>query len=151
MAIADRSHVERNVASRERLQSVLERLPAGALDRPVDGEWTPGALLAHVAFWDRLVAGRWRLAQRRGMASPADLDDDVADLVNDAALSAWRLVDGDRLTALVLSAADEVDELIAGLSDASVDAAAAAGRPRLVDRSFHRTEHLDTIERALDS
>jgi uncharacterized damage-inducible protein DinB len=148
---ADREHAERNAASRERLRTTLERLSADALDREVDDDWTVGALLAHVAFWDRLVAGRWRLAQRRGAAAPPDLHDDVADLVNDAALSAWRSIDAAHLERLVLSAADDVDRLIEDLPAASIEAAKAAGRPRLVDRSAHRTEHLDAIDTALGS
>jgi DinB family protein len=148
---ADRQHLERNAASRERLRTTLERLSADALGRDVDADWTAGALLAHVAFWDRLVAGRWRLAQRRGDAAPPDLHDDVADLVNDAALSAWRSIEPAHLALVVFSAADEVDRLIEDLSETSVDAAIAAGRARLVDRSVHRSEHLDAIDAALGS
>jgi DinB family protein len=148
---ADREYVERNAASRERLRATLGRLSAEALDRQVDGEWTAGALLAHIAFWDRLVVGRWQLAARHHAPAPPDLHDDVADLVNDAAVPAWRSIDDDRLTALVLGAADEIDTFIEGLSDASIDAAIAAGRLRLIDRSFHRAEHLDAIDAALGS
>ena len=148
---AERQHNERNAASRERLRTTLDRLSAESLDRQVDGEWTAGALLAHLAFWDRLVVGRWRLAARHHAPAPPDLHDEIADLVNDAALSAWRSIDAVRLRVLVLSAADEIDQFIEDLSDASVDAAIAADRPRLVDRSFHRAEHLDTIDAALGS
>ena len=147
----DRAHNDRNAASRERLRTTLDRLSDEALDRVVDGEWTAGALLAHLAFWDRVVVGRWRLAARHHAPAPPDLHDDVADLVNDAAVSAWRSIDPARLGAVVLSAADEIDRFIEDLSDASVDAAIAAGRPRLLDRSVHRAEHLDAIDAALGS
>lgn len=126
-ADAQREYVERNLASRRRLEATLDRLSADDLDHEIDGEWTAGALLAHLAFWDRLVVGRWRLA------------------------GAWRSIDPARLRELVLSAADEIDEFVEDLSEASIDAAVAAGRPRLVDRSFHRNEHLDAIDAALGS
>ena len=150
-ADAQREYVERNLASRRRLEATLDRLSADDLDHEIDGEWTAGALLAHLAFWDRLVVGRWRLAARHHAPAPPDLHDDVADIVNDAAVSAWRSIDPARLRELVLSAADEIDEFVEDLSEASIDAAVAAGRPRLVDRSFHRNEHLDAIDAALGS
>jgi hypothetical protein len=148
---SDRQHADRNAASRRRLEATLDRLSADDLDHEVGDHWTAGALLAHLAFWDRLVVGRWRLAARHHAPAPPDLHDDLADLVNDAALSAWRSIEPGRLRELVLSAAAEIDQFIEDLSDASIDAAIAAGRPRLVDRSFHRNEHLDAIDAALGS
>jgi hypothetical protein len=50
---------------------------------------------------------------------------------------------------LVLDAAADVDVLVAALPDASVDAVVSAGRPRLVDRSLHRRDHVDQIRRLL--
>jgi hypothetical protein len=50
---------------------------------------------------------------------------------------------------LALEAAAELDALAAALPDASVDAAPAAGRVRLLDRSVHRLEHAAQIRRSL--
>jgi hypothetical protein len=48
------------------------------------------------------------------------------------------------------AAAAAVDELIASLPEA-VAAAVTQARPRLIDRSLHRDEHLDEIEATLAS
>src|SRR5215831_19474293 len=136
--MVDRTFVDRNRASRERLARDLDSLAPEDHGREIDGGWTVGALLAHLAFWDRMVAGRWALASRTGSSTPFDLADETTDLVNDANLAAWRALPADRVSALVLEAADAVDAAVAALPDASIDAVLAEGRPRLVDRSRHR-------------
>lgn len=145
----DRSYVARNDASRQRLAARLDDLTANELLTPLADGWTVGGLLAHLAFWDRLVIERWALAARQGKPTPIDISDEMTDLVNDAAMPAWLAVNGARLPSLALEAAAEVDETVAALSDESVAALAEEGRPRLVDRSRHRTLHLDAIEAAL--
>jgi hypothetical protein len=145
----DRSYVARNDASRQRLAARLDDLTANELLTPLADGWTVGGLLAHLAFWDRLVVERWALASRQGKATPIDISEEMTDLVNDAAMPAWLAVNSARLPSLALEAAAEVDETVAALSDESVAALAEEGRPRLVDRSRHRTLHLDAIEAAL--
>ena len=145
----DRSYVARNDASRQRLAARLDDLTASELLTPLQDGWTVGGLLAHLAFWDRLVVVRWALAAREGRTTPIDISEEMTDLVNDAAMPAWLAVNGARLPSLALEAAAEVDEAVAALSDESVAALAEEGRPRLVDRSRHRTLHLDAIEAAL--
>ncbi|MDQ3492457.1 MAG: hypothetical protein M3452_04255, partial [Chloroflexota bacterium] len=50
---------------------------------------------------------------------------------------------------LALETALAVEQLIAGLSTERVETALRQGRERMVDRSIHRTEHLDEIEALL--
>ena len=145
----DRSYVARNDASRQRLAARLDDLTANELLTPLGDGWTVGGLLAHLAFWDRLVLERWGLAAREGRTTPIDVEDELVDLVNNAGMPAWLAVNGARLPSLALEAAAEVDDAVAALSDESVAALADEGRPRLVDRSRHRTLHLDAIEAAL--
>jgi hypothetical protein len=116
------------------------------LGRVVDDDWTVGALLAHVCFWDRFVLQRWRQADRSGGPTPALLDDQTTDLVNDASLSTWRAITPAAVRGMVAGAMEEVDGHVAGLPDAAIEAIAREGRPRLLDRSIHRLEHLATIE-----
>ena len=71
------------------------------------------------------------------------------DPINDAAVPAWRIVDPRRIGALVVTAAEDVDALIAAVPAESVDAVLAEGRPRLLDRSRHRELHVATIEARL--
>jgi hypothetical protein len=145
----DRSHDARNEASHRRLADLASRLGADELALEVDNTWTVGALLGHLAFWDGLVAARWRHAEASGNATPIGLDDELPDLINSSAIPAWRLIDPRRLGALVVSAATDVDALIASLPAASVEGALAEGRPRLLDRSLHREEHIATVEARL--
>jgi hypothetical protein len=142
----DRAHDERNAESRRHLADLATRLGADELGLEIDDTWTAGALLGHIAFWDRLVEARWRYAGESGTATPIGLDDELTDLINAAAIPAWRIVDPRRVAALVVSAAEDVDALIAGLPGPSVETIAREGRPRLLDRSLHRAEHLAAIE-----
>jgi hypothetical protein len=149
MTEPDRGHNERNDAARRRLTDLVTRVGADDLALEIDDTWTVGALFAHLAFWDRLVEARWQYAQSSGTATPIGLDDELTDLINNAAIPAWRLIDPRRLGALVVTAAEDVDVLIAALPAKSVDGVLAEGRPRLVDRSRHRELHLAAIEARL--
>jgi hypothetical protein len=77
------------------------------------------------------------------------LPDEVANLVNDAALPGWRALERARAVALAIDAAEAVDAQLAALPDGAVDGAFAAGMPRVLDRSLHRSDHLDAIDRAI--
>jgi hypothetical protein len=147
----ERSFVERNATSRERLRLIVERLTPADFEREMEGGWSVAALLAHVAFWDRFVAVRWRAALDTGALTPVSFVDEAVDLVNEAAMPSWRALEPDRSTELAMDASAEVDEVVAGLPDDSVDAIARQGRPRLLDRSLHRSEHIDAIETATRS
>jgi hypothetical protein len=145
----DRTHDERNAESQRNLADLATRLGADELGLEIDDTWTVGALLGHIAFWDRLVEVRWRHAQETGTTTPIGLDEELTDLINAAAIPAWRIVDPRRLGAVVVTAAEDVDALIAGLPAESVDGVLGEGRPRLLDRSLHRGEHLTAIDAAL--
>jgi hypothetical protein len=153
----DRSYDERNSASRERLMAVVSRLKPADLTRRTDpseeGSWTIGQVLGHLAFWDRFLASRWRAAlSAGGSKQPGYLPDDLADMLNSAlepSLAALAASSGPSLLTEVAAASREVDELISRLpAEAQIDAVLAE-RPRLLDRSFHRHSHLDSIEVAL--
>jgi len=145
----DRSYVARNDASRQRLSARLDDLTVNELLTPVEAGWTVGGLLAHLAFWDRLVLERWALAERDGTTTPIDISEGLTDALNDAAMPAWLAVNGARLPSLALEAAAAVDQAVAALPDDSVTTIAGEDRPGLLDRSRHRTLHLDAIEAAL--
>jgi hypothetical protein len=147
----DRAHDDRNAEARRHLAELAMSLGADDLGLEVDDAWTVGALLGHLAFWDRLVEARWRHAAESGTATPIGLDDELPDLINAAAIPAWRILDTRRAAALVVSAAEDVDALIAGLPAESVEGVLGEGRARLVDRSLHRAEHLEMIDRAIRS
>src|SRR5262245_53954236 len=51
----DRSVVELNRASRERIRAMGERLSDAELQHPVGQHWTVAIVMAHIAFWERRV------------------------------------------------------------------------------------------------
>jgi hypothetical protein len=141
----DRSFVQRNAETRERLRTLLTGIEPTR--KMVEDGWTISALLAHLAFWDRMVEARWDQYDREGTI--AQLPDGLVDLINAANLPLWLATPPRRSVELVLITADEVDQRIEALPDAAVEYALASGRLVLVDRSPHRQEHLAQIERLL--
>jgi hypothetical protein len=148
--VSDRAFEAANVEATAELADLVATLSNDDFRRAGDDGWSVGVLLAHLAFWDRMVIVRWDRATAAGAACPDDLPDVAADLVNDALVPTWRSLTSAEAATLVLDAAADVDILVAALPDASVDAAVAAGRARLVDRSLHRHDHLAQIRRILD-
>jgi hypothetical protein len=137
-----------NDEQRQRLIETVGRLTAPDYDREVMPGWTVGALLAHVAFWDRLVIERWTRAIADDETIPVSLSDVLTDLINGASLAQWLAMPGPLAGREALAAAEAVDAYVEGLEEARVAAAEAAGLGRLVDRSRHRIEHLDMIDAA---
>jgi DinB family protein len=140
-------HRARNDASRARLETIAAGVAAGT-HRVNVGEWTPSTLLAHLAFWDRLTLQRWNASIRDGRSTPADLPDGLQDLINDASAPAWSALSPTNAASEAVAAAREVDAFLATLDDALAAQLEVEGRPRLVDRSRHRADHLDAIEAA---
>jgi hypothetical protein len=141
----DRSYIERNSSSLRRLRAVIGGLHDDDFNRDAGGGWTIGAVLAHVAFWDRYVTTRLSRWEKQGFEStPLDPDS-----INDAALPGWRAIPGRLAASEALAAAQECDDRTAGVAEVLAAAILAAGRLRVLDRSIHRGEHIDQIERAL--
>lgn len=136
----------RNRASRDRLASVVARLGGRTVE--LSGGWTAAALLAHLAFWDAFGAARLeKFARDR---QPMEFGSDVlTEFMNGAGLPQWRATPLAAAADLATGAAAAIDRLIADLPTATFDEIRAMNRPRLLDRSLHRKEHLDEIERAL--
>ena len=139
-------HRTRNDASRQRLASIAGRVAAGDASLRTAGEWPPGAVLAHLAFWDRLVLARWERAAARREAIPAALPDDLGELLNDAGAPAWRALPAAEAARLAVEAAEACDARVATATEAQLAALEAAGMARLAERSHHRGRHLDAME-----
>ncbi len=130
-------------ASRERLRRFVEETSDEDLARPIEGEWTAAALLAHTAFWDRRAAWLVRRCQQGDCGpSPVNLD-----AVNESALPQWRLIPPRAAAQEALDAAADIDGLLPGLS-ADQLSALRESKTRY-DRSNHRNDHLDQIEQVL--
>ncbi len=145
----DASVADRNRASTERLRALTEGLARDQLRREIDQPWTGAALLAHIAFWDRFVRERWKMAAEEGRATPPTTDERLMDGINDAALPQWLIVEPEAAIRECFAAATEIDSFVASLDEATLAELDRQGRPRLADRSIHRLDHLATLEPAL--
>ncbi|MGD0248002.1 MAG: maleylpyruvate isomerase N-terminal domain-containing protein [Candidatus Limnocylindrales bacterium] len=152
----DRSFEDRNAASRRRLASLVERLREADMTLPTeDGGWTVAQVLGHLAFWDRSMETRWRLAAA-GVGDgrefePASIPNDLTDAINlplADLLRTWTERLGTDLGAQALAAAESLDALLVELAGRLPDGLAAR-RPHLVNRWSHREPHLEQLERAL--
>jgi hypothetical protein len=139
-------YVRANDESRARLRALIERLDRTGLARSVSPGWSVSALLAHLAFWDRFNAHRWR-SRLAGTQLPAL--DVLDDLINDSALPAWNALPPESAARDALASAEEGDAFVAALTPEITSRWLAEGRPRSLYRSEHRREHLDDIDRAL--
>jgi hypothetical protein len=142
---------ERNHASLERLRAIGSALSDAELDRTIDAPWTAAALFAHIAFWDRSVLERWRLAVEKGDRTPIPEDNAVMDRINDASLRQWLAIPARIAVEEFLAAAAELEELISRLDATIVSELVVEGRERLVDRSRHRGDHLRTFDESFPS
>ncbi len=147
--MVDQSYMTRNEASRERLQLLVARLTEADLSRTVREGWTVAALLAHVAFWDRLRMLSWERTEPEQSYIVSDVEED---LVNDASLPQWRALPPNEAVRDALAAAEQIDAKIKNLSPevvARYREKTGGQVPWMLDRSIHRHRHLDEIEQAL--
>jgi uncharacterized damage-inducible protein DinB len=152
----DRSFAEKNAVSRRRLASVVERLRESDMTLPTEeGGWTIAQVLGHLAFWDRSMETRWRLAREAAAEGagldPAVIPGELTDAINlplAELLDAWAGRLGMDIGAQALAAAESLDALLIELAG-RLPAAVAADRPNLLNRSTHRDAHVQQIERAL--
>lgn len=135
-----------NDASRERLRELIDRVGTAGLSRELPGGWTVSAVLAHLAWWDRVATKRWQDLIDSG-TRPTRIDD----AINDELLPEWRSIPASDAAGEVLAAADAVDGIVAAAPPELVEEMRRTGWERSVDRSLHRNEHLDEIERGLGS
>ena len=141
----DQRYLELNREQRERLRRLVGQLNESDLARTTEAGWSVATLLAHVAFWDRLGVARWDAFERTGQF-PGPID---ADLLNAACEAEWQALAPHQAARLAVEAAEAIDARIERLRPTAVEAARTAGRAVLLERSDHRREHLDQIERLL--
>ena len=70
----DRSFVERNRASTDRIRQLVARLSDEEMKRPVGEHWTVSIALAHLAFWDRRVLYVLDMTERDGKLFVPEID-----------------------------------------------------------------------------
>ena len=140
----DRSFVERNRASTERIRAMAARLSDAELQRPVGEHWTVAIVLAHLAFWDRRVMYVLDMTERDGKLFIPEIDI----FVNDLSLPLWAAIPPREAARIAIETSEELDRRLEGYPPALLGEIHAYNK-RWVVRALHRGEHLDEVDAAL--
>ena len=140
----DRSFVEKNRASNERLRLLVGHLTEEQLGRKMGADWTVAIALAHLAFWDRRVQLVLDGTERDGKLFAVEINV----IVNDVLLPIWAAIPVREAARLAIETAQAVDKRLETFPPAPLEQV-NAHNPRWVQRSLHRNEHLDEMDRAL--
>ncbi|MBF8257320.1 MAG: hypothetical protein HW404_1827 [Anaerolineales bacterium] len=140
----DRSFVERNRASRERIRDLAARLSDDELQHRVGEHWTVAITLAHLAFWDRRALYVLDMTEREGKLFIPEIDI----FVNDLSLPLWAAIPPRQAARLAVEAAEEVDRRLEAFPPSLLDQIYTYNQ-RWVVRALHRGEHLDEADAAL--
>jgi hypothetical protein len=140
----DRSFVERNRASTNRIRALAAGLSDAEMQHPVGEHWTVAIALAHIAFWDRRVLYVLDMTERDGKLFIPQIDI----FVNDLSLPLWAAIPPREAARLAIESAEELDRRLEAFAPALLEEIQAYNK-RWVDRSLHRGEHLDEVDAAL--
>ena len=140
----DRSFVEKNRASNQRLRLLVGHLTEEQLGRKMGADWTVAIALAHLAFWDRRVQLVLDGTERDGKLFAVEINV----IVNDVLLPIWAAIPVREAARLAIETAQALDKRLETFPPALLEQV-NAHNPRWVQRSLHRNEHLDEMDRAL--
>jgi hypothetical protein len=140
----DRSFVERNRASTNRIRELVARLTDEQMKQPVGEHWTVSIALAHLAFWDRRVMYVLDMTARDGKLFIAEIDI----FVNDLSLPLWAAIPGRAAAQIAIETAETLDQRLESFPPALLKEINAYNE-RWVVRALHRNEHLDEVDAAL--
>ena len=140
----DRTFVERNRLSTERIRSLAAGLTDEQMQTRVGEHWTVAIVLAHLAFWDRRVMYVLDRSEQDGKLFIPEIDI----FVNDLSLPLWAAIPPREAARIAIQTAEELDRRLEAYPPALL-AEIQAYNKRWVDRSLHRGEHLDQADAAL--
>jgi hypothetical protein len=140
----DKSYIDRNRASTERIRTLAARLSDDEMQTPVGEHWTVAIALAHLAFWDRRVIYVLDMTKRDGKLFIPEVDF----VVNDLSLPLWAAIPPRAAAKLAIENAEILDKRLEAYSPALLEEIHTYNE-RWVDRSRHRGGHLDQVDEAL--
>lgn len=140
----DRSFVQLNRASTERIRQLVKRVSEKEMQRPVGEHWTVAIVLVHIAFWDRRSAFVLDATERAGKF--VDVQPDL--VVNDISLPLWGAVPPRDAARLAIETADALDKRLEAYPEPLLEEIYQHNK-RYVIRALHRNEHLDEADQAL--
>lgn len=140
----DKSYIELNRASRERMQALAERLSGEEMQTKVGEHWTVAIVYAHIAFWERRVMYVLDMTEKDGSLFVPEIDI----FVNDLSLPLWAAVPAREAVRIAMENAEAVDKRLEEYPEALLEEIYKYNK-RCVVRALHRNEHLDEAEAAL--
>jgi len=140
----DRSFIELNRASRERMQTLAGRLSDEELLTKVGEHWTVGIVYAHIAWWDRRVMYVLDMTEKDKKLFIPEIDI----FVNDLSLPLWAAVPPREAVRIALETAETVDKRLEEFSPDFLEEIYNYNQ-RWVVRALHRNEHLGEADAAL--
>ncbi|HTP09436.1 MAG TPA: maleylpyruvate isomerase N-terminal domain-containing protein [Anaerolineae bacterium] len=140
----DRSFVELNRASTQRIRDLAARLSDVELQHPVGEHWTVAIVFAHLAFWDRRALAVLEATEHAGKLSFPQIDI----VVNDLSLPLWAAIPPREAVRIAIETAEMLDKRLEEYAPALLEEIYHFNK-RWVVRSLHRGEHLDEVETAL--
>jgi hypothetical protein len=140
----DRSFIELNRASRERIRALAARLTDGQMQTRVGEHWTVGIVFAHLAWWDRRVMYVLDMTERDGRLFIPEIDI----FVNDLSLPLWAAVPPREAARIAIESAEALDKRLEEYPPALLEEIHTYNK-RWVVRALHRGEHLDEADAAL--
>lgn len=142
----DRSFVQLNRASTERLRLLVKRLSEKELQHPMPDGWTVAVALAHLAFWDRRVLYALEQTEHEGkLVTP-----EIPIFANDVALPLFAAIPPAAAARLAVETAETLDKRLETFREYRLEEMFTYNK-RWVMRSMHRGEHLDDVDKALKS
>jgi hypothetical protein len=144
--ILDRSYIQQNRASTDRIRALAGRLTDDEMQHRVGEHWTVAIALAHLAFWDRRVMHVLDMTERDGKLFIPEIDI----FVNDLSLPLWAAIPPREAARISIETAETLDKRLEVYSPALLEEIYNYNE-RWVIRALHRNGHLDTVDEALKS
>ncbi len=142
----DRSFIELNRASTERIRALAGRLSDEEMQHPVGEHWTVVIALAHLAWWDRRVMYVLDMTERDGKLFIPEIDI----FVNDLSLPLWAAIPPREAARIAIDTSETLDKRLEDYSPELLEEIYNYNK-RWVVRALHRGEHLDDVDTALKS
>ena len=142
--VIDRSFVELNHTSTERIRKLVSKLSDKQLQLPVGEHWTVAIALAHLAFWDRRMLYVLDKTERDRKLFVPEIDI----LVNDISLPLWAVIPPREAARLGVDIAQALDKRLEEFPPELLEELYQHNK-RWVVRALHRDEHLNEVDEAL--
>ena len=142
----DRSFIEQNRASTERIRALAARLTDEEMQQKVGEHWTVAIALAHLAWWDRRVMYVLDMTEKDGKLFIPEIDI----FVNDLSLPLWAAIPPRAAARIAIETSETLDNQLEEYSPELLEEIYNYNK-RWVIRALHRDEHLDDVDNALKS